>query len=243
MNRFHLLLTAGLATGLLAQAPTPVPAPAFQGDLKVLMAACADKARSLDPKDSRLLAEYGRAYLVAGLLDKAQGAFKAAIASDPKDGETHRLVGIGWLAGGKREEALLAFEGILTAAPRSRNVIKHAALNLLEAGFPNEARRFMEASWLLDPTDYHNGKDFATAALQAHQWELASAWMERVAPLDKDWKDQLEFARQALRLGQRDLGLRWLERAAQIKPKEARLWNEVALILSEVENPTWPAHP
>jgi hypothetical protein len=68
--------------------------------------------------------------------------------------------------------------------------------------------------------------------------------MERVHTLEpKDWKDRLEFARAALHLGQWDLASLWLERTVQARPLEVRMWNEIALLFSEMENPAWAAHP
>ena len=45
------------------------------------MAQCADRAQAMNLKDSRSLAEFGRAYLLAGLPNKAEAAFVAAIRS------------------------------------------------------------------------------------------------------------------------------------------------------------------
>jgi hypothetical protein len=68
--------------------------------------------------------------------------------------------------------------------------------------------------------------------------------MDRVHGLEPhDWKDRLAFAREALRLGQRDLASLWLERTVQARPKEERMWNELALLFAELQNPTWAAHP
>ena len=52
-----------LALPLLAQG---LDEAAFRGDPHKLAGACADRARLLRPKDAKMLAEYGRAFLVAG---------------------------------------------------------------------------------------------------------------------------------------------------------------------------------
>jgi len=54
---------AVLALPLLGQAPDAV---LFKEDPKAAMLACAERARSIKPKNSRLLAEIGRVYLAAG---------------------------------------------------------------------------------------------------------------------------------------------------------------------------------
>jgi Flp pilus assembly protein TadD len=78
---------------LSAQSPASWDAKAFSGDPKALAVACANQARSIERKDSRLLAEYGRAYLASGDRAKAEEAFTAAVKSDSKDAETHFLIG------------------------------------------------------------------------------------------------------------------------------------------------------
>jgi len=102
----------------------------------------------------------------------------------------------------------------------------------------------MARAWALDAKDYHNGKDFAHAALRNRHWDLAAKWMDRVHPLEpKDWKDCLEFAREALRLGQQDLACLWLERTVKARPKEERVWSEIMLLFAERQNPAWAEHP
>jgi hypothetical protein len=102
----------------------------------------------------------------------------------------------------------------------------------------------MDKSWALDFKDYHNGLDFAHAALRNRHWAVAAAWMDRVHGLEPtDWKDRLDFARAAFRGGQRELACLWLERTVKARPKEERMWNEIALLFAEMENPVWPAHP
>jgi hypothetical protein len=61
-----LLRLAALPAVSLALGAQTYNAEYFKGDRKAIMAACADKARAIKPKDSRLLAEYGRAYLASG---------------------------------------------------------------------------------------------------------------------------------------------------------------------------------
>ena len=68
--------------------------------------------------------------------------------------------------------------------------------------------------------------------------------MDRIYLLDsKDWNDCLYFARAALLAGKKELASQWLERTVKARPKEERMWNEIALLFAEAENPAWLAHP
>lgn len=172
----------------------------FKGDRKAIMAACADKARAIKPKDSRLLAEYGRAYLASGDRAKAEGAFAAAVASDPKDGETHFLIGYAWSLNGFKAEALAAWDKMAAMDPKGKNSFTKAAIVLLDAGNEAKAVEFMEKAWTLDR---------------------------------QDWQNCVEFARACVRNGKKDLAAVWFERTVQARPKEERMWNEIALAFAD----------
>jgi hypothetical protein len=77
--RAALLALATLA--LAAQAPKSTPAfdeAFFSGDRRAILEGCADRARSIKPKDAKYLAECGRAYLAAMDKPRALEAFRAA---------------------------------------------------------------------------------------------------------------------------------------------------------------------
>ena len=195
-NLFFILLAAPL----LAQAPPGVDQAFFKGDPRAVMAACADRARAIKPKDSRLLAEYGRAYLASGDRPKAEGAFAAALVDDSKDGETHRLIAYAWLKNGFKTEAVAILDKMVIMDPKAKNAFSKAAVNLLDAGMTDKAVELMKRAWILDP---------------------------------KDWQNCAEFTRAAVRNGKLDLAAEWAVHTVQAKPKEERMWNELALIYSD----------
>jgi len=187
-----------LATPMLVSQGTD--AAYFKGDAKAIMVACADRARAIKPKDSRLLAEYGRAYLAGGDRAKAEGAFAAAIASDPKDAQTHFLIGYAWQMNGFKAEALAAFDKMVAMDPKGKNAFHRAAIVLLDGGNESKAVELMEKAWLLDK---------------------------------EDWQNCVEFGRACLRNGKKDLAALWFERTVAAKPKEERMWNEIALAYAD----------
>ena len=94
---------------LVAQAPKPTPIfneAFFNGDRRAILAGCADRARSIKPKDARYLAECGRAYLAAMDKPRAVEAFREAETREPKDGQVLRLIAQAWLKHGYKTEAL-----------------------------------------------------------------------------------------------------------------------------------------
>lgn len=197
MRNFAFLL---IAVPLLAQAPAGVDQAFFKGDARAVMAGCADRARAIKPKDSRLLAEYGRAFLASGDRPKAEGAFAAAIADDPKDGETHRLIAYAWLKNGFKVEAMAAFDKMVTMDPKAKNAFCKAAVNLLDEGQANKAVELMKRAWILDP---------------------------------KDWQNCAAFTRAAVRNGKLDLAAEWAMHTVEAKPKEERMWNDLALAYAD----------
>lgn len=201
MRPFSLVL---IALPLSAQVPTAFDEVFFKGDPKAIAVACADKARVIKPNDSRLLAEFGRAYLAAGNLPRAEEAFMRAVASDPKDGETHRLIGFAWLRHGRKAEAVKAFEDMQRMDPKAKNAFSKAAVNLLDAGAAAEAEALMEKAWQLDPKDWQNCADFVRAAVRARKPEVAA---------------------------------RWSARTVAARPKEERMWNELALAYADGGTP------
>jgi len=189
-----------LAAPLVAQAPVGVDQAFFKGDPRTVMVGCADRARAIKPKDSRLLAEYGRAYLASGDRAKAEGAFAAALIDDPKDGETHRLIAYAWLKNGFKLEAVAALDKMVIMDPKAKNAFSKAAVNLLDAGLADKAVELMKRAWILDP---------------------------------KDWQNCAEFTRAAVRNGKLDLAAEWAVHTVEAKPKEERMWNELALVYAD----------
>ncbi len=202
MNRVAVFcaLAPMLSLTLGAANKAPLPVPDFQAAPGQISAFCATNAQVLDPEDSRLLAEYGRAYLASGQREKAEATFKAAIASDPEDGRTHFLIGYAWLRNGFKAEALQAFHLMQTSDPEDKNSFTRAAIVLLDADETEAAVMLMEKAYALDP---------------------------------KDWQNACEFGRACLRKGMKDAAAIWFKRTIDAKPREERMWNEIALAYAD----------
>jgi len=183
--RHALVLLAALS--LAAQAPNPAPVlfdeAFFGGDRRLILEACADKARSLKPKDAKYLAECGRAYLAALDKPKAQGAFKDAETREPKDGQVLRLIALAWLKHGYKTEALEGYEKIVQRDPKNKEAITQAAVDLAEVGLVNEAERYMGVLAALEKDDWARFLMFGRALLVAGQRKKAATWFARAAAL------------------------------------------------------------
>lgn len=167
-----------LALPLLAQA---LDEATFRGDSRKLAGACADRARLLRPKDAKMLAEYGRAFLAAGERSKAEDCFQLARLESPRDGDVHRLIAAAWLRAGQRPEALKAIADMQAADPKAKNAFTRAAVNLQEAGLSKEADTLMERAWILDPSDWQNSVTYGRSCLRKARREAAAKWFARAS--------------------------------------------------------------
>ena len=154
---------------------------AFRGDGRKLAGSCADRARLLRPKDAKMLAEYGRAFLSAGERAKAEECFLLARIDKPKDADVHRLIAVAWLRAGQRGEALKAIADMQVADPKDKNAFNRAAVNLQDFGLAKEADTLMERAWILDPSDWQNCVSFGRSCLRRNQREAAAKWYARAS--------------------------------------------------------------
>ena len=171
----HLALCL-LALPLLSQAMDEA---SLRGDPRKLAGACADRARLLRPKDAKMLAEYGRAFLAAGERAKAEDCFQAARIESPKDADVHRLIAAAWLRAGQRGEALKAIADMQNADPKAKNAFTRAAVNLQDGGLAKEADALMERAWILDPSDWQNCISYGRSCLRKAHRESAAKWFAR----------------------------------------------------------------
>jgi len=175
------------ALSLIGQAPKPAPTTFdeafFNGDRRAILQGCADKARSMKPKDAKYLAECGRAYLAALDKPKAQAAFKEAEAREVKDGQVLRLIAQAWLKHGYKTEALEGYEKIVARDPKNKEVLTLAAVDLAEVGLVNEAERYMGVVVALDKEGWERFLAFGKALLVAGQRKKAATWFARAAAL------------------------------------------------------------
>ena len=173
------------ALSLAAQAPAPAAFDEafFNGDRRVILQGCADKARSLKPKDAKYLAECGRAYLAALDKPKAEAAFKEAEVREAKDGQVLRLIAQAWLKHGYKTEALEGYEKIVQRDPKNKDAITQAGVDLAEVGLVNEAERYMGVLATLEKGDWERFLLFGRALLVAGQRKKAAFWFARAAAL------------------------------------------------------------
>jgi tetratricopeptide (TPR) repeat protein len=182
--RAAILILATLA--LSGQAPKPAPIfdeTFFNGDRRAILEGCADKARSIKPKDAKYLAECGRAYLAAMDKPRAVEAFREAEAREAKDGQVLRLIAQAWLKHGYKTEALESYEKIVQRDPKNKDAVTQAAVDLAEVGLVNEAERYMGALEALDRDGWERFLMFGRALLVAGQRKKAAAWFARAVAL------------------------------------------------------------
>ncbi|GLH73212.1 hypothetical protein GETHLI_17140 [Geothrix limicola] len=177
------LLPGLLAFPLLSQAlfSQALDEAAFRGDPKRLAGSCADRARLLRPKDAKMLAEYGRAFLAAGEKAKAEDCFQLARMDKPKDADVHRLIAVAWMRAGQRAEALKAIADMQMADPKDKNAFTRAAVNLSDFGHAKEAEALMERAWILDPSDWQNCVAFGRACLRKGHRDASAKWFARAS--------------------------------------------------------------
>lgn len=229
----YTALFAALTLPLCGQAPD---AAFFKGDAKTIMMACAEKARSMEAKDSQLLTEIGRVYLAAGERAKAEEAFKAAIDLDAKDGSTYWLIAQHWLAAGQKAEAMAACRQLLERDPKSPRTILKAAITFMDQGMAEEALELMAHLCKVypKPSDQDFAVEFAKACLRNRRIDLAPAWLERGYLADpKDWKNCAVFTKAALEADQPELAARYAQKTLEAAPKDWCAWNEIALAYAE----------
>jgi tetratricopeptide (TPR) repeat protein len=192
-------LFALAAFALAAQAPksTPIFNEAFfNGDRRAILEGCADKARSIKPKDAKYLAECGRAYLAALDKPRAIEAFREAETREPKDGQVLRLIAQAWLKHGYKTEALEGYEKIVQRDPKNKEAVTLAAVDLAEVGLVNEAERYMGVLVAIDRENWERFVMFGRALLVAGQRKKAAAWFARATTLKpKEEKLFLEISR------------------------------------------------
>ncbi|HJV90543.1 MAG TPA: tetratricopeptide repeat protein [Holophagaceae bacterium] len=182
------LMTALLALPALAQnaKPAAFDEAFFDGDRRVILKACADKARSMKPKDAEWLAEYGRAYLAALDLDAAKSAFKAAEEREPKDGKILRRIANAWLKNGYKNEALETYDKILERDRKNKDALTDAGIDLAEVAMPQHADKFMEALAQEEPKDWERFLMFGKAYLGSGLRKKAAYWFARAVTVKPD---------------------------------------------------------
>ena len=175
MRTTCLALALGCTLG--AQVPDQPTEAFFKGDPTRVMLACAERAVSLKPRKDRVLAQAGRAYLIAGDRAKAESYFQRVVGGD---GEAFRWMGQAWLECGKPKLGLATLLKVAEQDPTAKNIQRDAAVVLMDAGFAREADEVMTGAFRIAPRDWHNVTAFGRACLRQKREDLAAIWFERI---------------------------------------------------------------
>ena len=186
IRTFVPLILAALPALAQATQPAAFDESFFDGDRRVILKACADKARSMKPKDAEWLAEYGRAYLAALDLPAAKAAFKAAEEKQPKDGKILRLIANAWLKNGYKNEALETYEKVLARDGGNKEALTSSAVDLAEVAMPQYADKYMEALAQKEPKDWERFLLFGKAYLGAGLRKKAAFWFAKAVTVKPD---------------------------------------------------------
>ncbi|HJV90429.1 MAG TPA: hypothetical protein VJ623_09005 [Holophagaceae bacterium] len=149
-------------------------------DPAAIMAATVREARTLNGKDSRLLAEYGHALLAAGRREEGLDCFEAALRDDPTDSETRRLIAHAWFRLGDPEAAKRALVPLKVPSLRFDVGYERAARDLLDHAGSPEADAQMEVLYAKDRKAFRSFRSFA-AYCRAVDPALAAKWYVRAA--------------------------------------------------------------
>lgn len=163
-----------------------VEASFFKGDPGQVMLACADRALALKPKKESVLAQAGRAYLVAGNPGRARDLFKPI---NHPSGETSRWIGQAWLEAGDARQAVAAFSLIAELDHFAKNDMRDGAVLLMDRGLTKESEALMGQAFETAPGDWQNVTAFARACMRSHHPDLAAQWFARAAQANRKDED------------------------------------------------------
>jgi tetratricopeptide (TPR) repeat protein len=180
------VLCATLLTPLLAQAPAAPP------DSKAQALAWAEQARTLKPKQAKVLLDVGRAYLAAGDLPKAEEAFARVEALEPKDAELHVQIALAWARSGQAARVLPKVPELRDRFAAEHEALAALAEGLSDLGHLSEARGVMVTLAQRSPKAWEDFARYGRACIRGQRREEAAEWFERavaVKPKNSDiWR-------------------------------------------------------
>ena len=234
-------LVSLLALPLLAQAPTKGTKAFFLQDPKVVIAACAEEAQTLekDKDDAERNAEFGRAFLAAGLRDRADDLFaRAGVASQ----RGMIMQPLAMMISNAGKVGVPAFVNSSDLSVPTGSILQLVGCGWLRAGHVPEALAMFESMRRLGSRDedgyFKAAQDLLRAGLPQEAEELAlSGWDLKPT----EWEAALDFAQVAAMVGQKHLAEVWCQKAVNIAPKEALAWSRGARVLANAEG--WKAGP
>jgi Flp pilus assembly protein TadD len=165
--------------------------------------------------------------VMAGCADRAR-------AIKPKDKHLLAEYGRAYLASGNRAKAEEAFAMALMEDAKDGETYRLIACAWLKNGFKPEGVAALDKMVIVDPKAKNVFSKAAVNLMDAGMTDKAVELMKRAWILDpKDWQNCAEFTRAAVRNGKLDLAAEWALHTVEAKPKEERMWNELALVYAD----------
>ncbi len=178
-------LYATLLAPLLAQAPK-APDPNAQA------LAWAEQARTLKPKNAKVLLDVGRTFLAVGDLPKAEEAFGRVAALEPKDADLQVQVALAWLRTGQAPRVLPKVAELQDRFAGEHEALAALAEGLSDLGHLPEARGVMGTLAQRAPKAWEDFVRYGRACIRGQRREEAAEWFERavaVKPKNSDiWR-------------------------------------------------------
>ncbi|GAA5335785.1 MULTISPECIES: tetratricopeptide repeat protein [Thermus] len=136
----------------------------------------------VNPRYAPLFAQRGLVYAFLGQVDKAEEAFKKALALQDTPEVRVALAEL-YLAAGRLDEALAEYARALQLAPKDGNVRLHYASALLLKGRAEEAARVLEEGHRLKPLDAEGWYTLGQAYVALGRWKEAGVALENAIAL------------------------------------------------------------
>ena len=204
---------------------------AEQGELETALKHYEEALR-VKPDFAYALDRIGRILALLNRSDEAIARYEEAIQADPKNQDIHFLLGRELLAQGKKEEAEKRFREALALNPEDARCHNELGTLLEERGETDEAMRHYEEALRAAPQFgyvlYKMGKLLSGQG----KYTEAEARFEEALNLDPDNQDLYYLiGRELVAQGRKEEGQRYFERALSMNPDDARVHNDLALLI------------
>lgn len=215
---------------------------AEQGELETALKHYEEALR-VEPGFAYALDRIGRVLALLNRSDEAIARYEQAIQADPKNQDIHFLLGRELLAQDRKEEAETRFREALELNPEDARCHNELGALLEERGETDEAMRHYEEALRAAPQFgyvlYKIGKLLSGQGKYAE----AEARFEEALNLDPDNQDLYYLiGRELVAQGRQEEGRRYFERALSMNPDDARVHNDLALIIGAADAEAAIAH-
>lgn len=195
-----------------------------------------DAALKVKPDFAYALDRAGRVLALLNRADEAIARYEQAIAADPKNQDIYFLLGRELLAQGRKEEAEKRFREALELNPEDARCHNELGSILEERGETDEAMRHYEEALRAAPQFgyvlYKMGKLLADQGKYAEAEER----FEQALNLDPDNQDLYYLMGcELVAQGRKEEGRKYFERALALNPDDARVHNDLALLIGSAD--------